>query len=194
MRFLSAAACALAASLLSAGPSQAMWISSNDYSQVTVYGDIPVPITIPIQLFFDYEMPSDVNDFDFFEVWGIVQNQNSFAVSSVKWEMDRTYFSSLGYGINIVLDDTDRTFWLRAGGYDSGAFALTDVSVGFYLPDDLSIAAPIPEPSTWAMLLIGFAGVGFMAYRKRSPLGVIHKHAVLCPADIQSSEHIRVTP
>jgi hypothetical protein len=25
----------------------------------------------------------------------------------------------------------------------------------------------VPEPSTWAMMILGFAGVGFMAYRKR---------------------------
>jgi hypothetical protein len=25
----------------------------------------------------------------------------------------------------------------------------------------------VPEPSTWAMMLLGFAGLGFMAYRKR---------------------------
>jgi hypothetical protein len=29
------------------------------------------------------------------------------------------------------------------------------------------VAPPVPEPSTWAMLLIGFAGLGFMSYRKR---------------------------
>jgi hypothetical protein len=27
---------------------------------------------------------------------------------------------------------------------------------------------PIPEPATWAMTLIGFAGVGFMAYRRKN--------------------------
>jgi hypothetical protein len=26
----------------------------------------------------------------------------------------------------------------------------------------------VPEPSTWAMMMIGFAGVGFMAYRRKS--------------------------
>ena len=31
----------------------------------------------------------------------------------------------------------------------------------------LNIAA-VPEASTWAMMLLGFAGVGFMAYRKRN--------------------------
>lgn len=45
-------------------------------------------------------------------------------------------------------------------------------TLGLVLPDGLSIAgedpiAAVPEPSTWAMLLIGFAGVGFAAYRKR---------------------------
>jgi hypothetical protein len=31
--------------------------------------------------------------------------------------------------------------------------------------------AAVPEPSTWAMLLLGFAGIGFMAYRrKRKPV------------------------
>jgi hypothetical protein len=31
-----------------------------------------------------------------------------------------------------------------------------------------SVAPAVPEPSTWAMLLIGFAGIGFMAYRRKS--------------------------
>jgi hypothetical protein len=30
-----------------------------------------------------------------------------------------------------------------------------------------TIAAAVPEPSTWAMMILGFAGVGFMAYRRK---------------------------
>jgi hypothetical protein len=30
------------------------------------------------------------------------------------------------------------------------------------------LASPVPEPSTWAMLLLGFTGVGFIAYRRKS--------------------------
>jgi hypothetical protein len=26
----------------------------------------------------------------------------------------------------------------------------------------------VPEPSTWAMMMLGFAGLGFMAYRRNS--------------------------
>ena len=26
----------------------------------------------------------------------------------------------------------------------------------------------VPEPSTWAMMILGFAGIGFVAYRRKS--------------------------
>jgi PEP-CTERM motif len=34
----------------------------------------------------------------------------------------------------------------------------------------LSVAA-VPEPSTWAMMILGFVGVGFMAYRRKDRAG-----------------------
>jgi hypothetical protein len=42
--------------------------------------------------------------------------------------------------------------------------ALTRNLVGFI---DVQIGA-VPEPSTWAMMILGFAGIGFMAYRRKS--------------------------
>jgi PEP-CTERM motif len=39
------------------------------------------------------------------------------------------------------------------------------------LHQDILVSATIsavPEPSTWAMMILGFAGVGFMAYRRKS--------------------------
>ena len=32
---------------------------------------------------------------------------------------------------------------------------------------DNVVLSAVPEPSTWAMMILGFAGVGFMAYRRR---------------------------
>jgi hypothetical protein len=34
------------------------------------------------------------------------------------------------------------------------------------LPDGITITAPVPEPSTWAMLLIGFVAIGWASYRR----------------------------
>jgi PEP-CTERM motif len=38
--------------------------------------------------------------------------------------------------------------------------------------DNLSLTSPVPEPSTWAMLLAGFAALGFMGFRRTRSGGV----------------------
>src|SRR3954453_9406877 len=35
--------------------------------------------------------------------------------------------------------------------------------------------AAVPEPSTWAMMIMGFAGIGFMAYRRRNQVNPRHE-------------------
>jgi hypothetical protein len=41
--------------------------------------------------------------------------------------------------------------------------------VGTFTPE----IAAVPEPSTWAMMFLGFAGIGFMAYRRKSKLALM---------------------
>jgi hypothetical protein len=36
-----------------------------------------------------------------------------------------------------------------------------------------TFAGGVPEPSTWAMMILGFAGVGFVAYRRRNAAAVV---------------------
>ena len=38
-------------------------------------------------------------------------------------------------------------------------------------PDPAGDEAAVPEPSTWAMMILGFLGVGFMVNRRKSPAG-----------------------
>jgi hypothetical protein len=75
---------------------------------------------------------------------------------------------------------------VTVGSYDefSQTFATTPGTTYFYSFNVLSFAgnpdgffvsvtdatAAVPEPSTWAMMIFGFFGVGFMAYRKKSTL------------------------
>jgi len=44
---------------------------------------------------------------------------------------------------------------------NSGSFTLTGPGAG-----------AVPEPSTWAMMILGFAGVGFMVYRRKPKLAL----------------------
>jgi hypothetical protein len=46
----------------------------------------------------------------------------------------------------------------------TGSFSLSN---GSDISDMLTVTA-IPEPSTWAMMILGFVGVSFMAYRRRN--------------------------
>jgi hypothetical protein len=47
--------------------------------------------------------------------------------------------------------------------FDLKLFSSDDLLLG-----DVSIQVnAVPEPSTWAMLILGFAGIGFMAYRRK---------------------------
>jgi hypothetical protein len=52
-------------------------------------------------------------------------------------------------------------YYLQIGGTGGGTSGyggnLTTAGIG-----------AVPEPATWAMMILGFAGVGFMAYRRRN--------------------------
>jgi hypothetical protein len=44
-----------------------------------------------------------------------------------------------------------------------GASSIQVGWLGYYV-----YTPPVPEPSTWVMMILGFAGIGFMAYRRNS--------------------------
>jgi hypothetical protein len=55
-----------------------------------------------------------------------------------------------------------------AGFYDGTNWSLDEGKTS-HLVLTADFAATAPEPSTWAMMILGFMGVGFMAYRRKSP-------------------------
>lgn len=63
------------------------------------------------------------------------------------------------------------SFFFVGTGLDTLAVTnRNDPSFNYF--DDLSVQGPaiaaVPEPATWAMMFLGFAGVGAMAYRRKS--------------------------
>jgi hypothetical protein len=75
------------------------------------------------------------------------------------------------------------TYTVQAGDTSSGSirYRTTDLTTGFFQlvfadlsPMTLTVTvaessiAAVPEPSTWEMMILGFFGVGFMAYRRTS--------------------------
>jgi hypothetical protein len=57
-------------------------------------------------------------------------------------------------------------FALSSGGSANAFFAADIFGDGTTGP--IGAVGSVPEPSTWAMMILGFMGVGFMAYRRKS--------------------------
>jgi hypothetical protein len=78
------------------------------------------------------------------------------------------------YFFHLVLDDPANLFSGKTSTIDGGssfqtvAGGLNGPALGRPITGTLTIAAAVPEPSTWAMMILGFCGLGFMAYRRRS--------------------------
>jgi PEP-CTERM motif-containing protein len=53
--------------------------------------------------------------------------------------------------------------------YDYGTSTLEVYAYGELTAGTLTVAL-IPEPSTWALMVIGFGGLGFAAYRRSRPV------------------------
>ncbi len=66
------------------------------------------------------------------------------------------HFTYAGGSFDLAINDvTLRTSFLNHGDIEA-------------LTGTFSAVAAVPEASTWAMMILGFAGVGFMAYRRKS--------------------------
>ena len=93
--------------------------------------------------------------FDFAIIAPTVKPNNpgplSFTISDAANDLT---LSSLGFA---VASNGDHIFFASDLANAAGATG----SVG-------ALASAVPEPSTWAMMVLGFAGVGFMAYRRKS--------------------------
>jgi len=77
-------------------------------------------------------------------------------------------------GVNNIYEGLRASFGCGAFGPavcgTTGNFSSNDGADSF-LAFDAGVAPPVPEASTWAMMLLGFFGIGFMVYRKHKGEG-----------------------
>jgi hypothetical protein len=76
-------------------------------------------------------------------------------------------FAPTGFSLAPGVQDA----WASAtdgGGFLFGSLGFSGVCTNCVADGTLTISAAVPEPSTWAMMILGFIGVGFMAYRRKS--------------------------
>ena len=76
-------------------------------------------------------------------------------------------------GTSIVGDFSERDLPALGAGlsWEHDLIALNNGEEAYRLEVE-GVASAVPEPSTWAMMILGFAGVGFMAYRRSRGLAL----------------------
>jgi hypothetical protein len=81
-------------------------------------------------------------------------------INGASFSMTQQFLANIGSGYQSFLTVNNAIH-----PYVSGQ-ALTSVNGQFFYTDPIQNTPAVPEPSTWAMIILGFAGVGFAAYRK----------------------------
>jgi PEP-CTERM motif-containing protein len=112
-----------------------------------------------------------ITDANFFQPGGLLTAQNAGIV--VNNEQVQSFAAQ---GSADAFSSTDATIFQLS---DNGGFGLApgfDFAVGGFqglgqitgkiVVGEPAITAAVPEPSTWAMMIMGFFGLGFLAYRK----------------------------
>lgn len=86
---------------------------------------------------------------------------------------DGTGVPALNFGAVVagLYDTYSQTFATTPGAtYEYGFEFTTPGGPSGLLVTTTGSAGAVPEPSTWAMLLLGFAGLGYVGYRRRGVL------------------------
>jgi PEP-CTERM motif-containing protein len=75
--------------------------------------------------------------------------------------------SGLGFTLSngVTVGIFEDSFSLPANEFKDVISAVAPNDNGF---GEFTVTAAVPEPSTWAMMILGFCGLGFMAYRRKS--------------------------
>jgi hypothetical protein len=103
---------------------------------------------------------------------GSTWQQRFAAVGSLSWTIsDGTLVPELGFGAQDLpfMDTFYQKFATVPGDTYTYSFDYSNNITGFgATPSKLVVTATsVPEASTWAMLLLGFASLGFASYRAR---------------------------
>jgi hypothetical protein len=102
------------------------------------------------------------------------EGQIGFFWNTMQWETGDASGGSDGFGGTPAAvgfgDGQNNGFVLQGSTANGIAGIVNNEELWFNLSDQgtpIPINGAVPEPSTWAMMILGFAGIGFMAYRRK---------------------------
>ena len=107
--------------------------------------------------------------------WSVSLGSETHATDSISVP-SKGFTGWLDVSMNFTATSAEETLSFLASGTCAlgGCGPFESGSPPFALLDDVSLTASVPEPSTWAMMALGFAGLGYAGYRRRrQPISII---------------------
>lgn len=101
-------------------------------------------------------LANSIKDNVLYLIWGSPNGDNKITLGD-----DTLTTAGLGATVNQQNNPAGYLIGLQLNGANEITFSTSETAFEF------AFTAPVPEPSTWAMMILGFAGVGFLAYRRR---------------------------
>jgi PEP-CTERM motif len=106
------------------------------------------------------------------------------AAQAAIWGLE--YSTTPSFAVPTGAIATDFGGLLAASYKNDGAWGVALIPVGEGWPGNLSatqqMVVGVPEPSTWALMLFGFAGLGFVGYRSRRAPSLPAERSLALPA------------
>lgn len=146
--------------------------STTNYFVVGSQGVLPSSATVSTLALTDYTT--------FSLLWGSIDTFNSIQFFDNGVQVGQTFTGTdfaappSGPNGNTVSNDTNRyVFFTFDGGQRFDTVRFNSSGVAFEM-DNLAfggagnVETPVPEASTWGMMILGFAGLGFLSYRRRN--------------------------
>jgi len=102
--------------------------------------------------------------------WGAVTGMFDFGNGAV-----RAFLYENPHGADSDFLSSDIAFGTTSDKFHFIPFAASEYELFLVNVDGVtgtSIGSALPEPATWAMMILGFAGIGFMAYRRKNKLAL----------------------
>jgi|ERR1700722_17752566 hypothetical protein len=97
--------------------------------------------------------------------WGSIDPGNSFSITIDGYTLTGADLVALGVTDNGSHNEATSNELIRISGL--GAFTTATFSSAKN-SFEFSLGAPVPEPATWAMMTLGFAGLGYAAFRRNT--------------------------
>lgn len=106
-------------------------------------------------------------------LWGSPDSYNLLTIKSGTSDVQTFTASMLGIPI-LSGDNTNFSQYVQFAGLSGSQITSVtfgnDPSINAFETSNFSVGSAVPEPATWAMMLIGFGGIGFsMRRRRRNP-------------------------